>query len=192
MKRKAWQHSQLDGSVIDRFKKVGKLGEYIAEILLKDANFNNVENLNKDRKNTPDFDLYAEKGRFKYAISVKTRNKYENPAHGIKLNSRYKLTDNPKKFEEEAYKRFKAIPSFVAIAMNIDSGNFDAYFGRLQDIKKGNKKGILMSEKNLENYQCLTSNKAITDMGITKEEYVKLKNEYKKRIKKSLQVNDIT
>ena len=181
MKRKAWQHSQLDGSVTERFRKLGKLGEYIAEILLKDANFNNVENLNKERENTPDFDLYAEKGHFKYAISVKTRNKYENSASGIKLNSRYKLTDNPKKFEEEAYKRFKAIPSFIAIAINVDSGTFDAYFGRLQDIR-GNKKGIPMTEKALENYECLTSNKAITDMGITKEEYVKLKNEYKKRM----------
>src|SRR3990172_9439143 len=93
MVKKAWQYSRLDKSVTIRFKKIGNLGEYLAGKLLQESGFKNIKDLNKEESaNTQDFDFIAERNNIKYAISVKTRNKYENSVAGPKLNSRYKLT----------------------------------------------------------------------------------------------------
>jgi len=79
MERKAWQGSVFDKSVTRRFKKLGDFGEYLAESLLEKAGFTQIVNLNKKITNTPFFDLTAKRGGYSYAISVKARNRFENP-----------------------------------------------------------------------------------------------------------------
>lgn len=141
MERKAWQGSVFDKSVTLRFKKLGDLGEYLAESLLAKAGFTQTVNLNKKITNTQYFDLTANCGGYSYAISVKARNRFENSTAGVKLNTRYKLTDDPILFEKEARNLYSSIPAWIAIAIDIDNNFYNAYFGRLQDLS-GNRKGI--------------------------------------------------
>lgn len=176
--RKSWQYSKLDKHVTVRFKKLGDLGEFLAEELLNESGFKNVKNLNKaEFLNNPFFDIYAERDRYKYAISVKTRNKYENSVAGIKLNSRYKLTDDPKKFVEEARSKYNSEAAWVAISADIDKGVFDAYFGTLLSLF-GNRKGINMSRSAVEGYEHLALLRSFEEMGIPKKEYLCLENTY--------------
>lgn len=180
MGKKAWQYSKLDVSVTKRFKKIGNLGEYLAGILLLENGFKNIRNLNKEySSNTADFDFTAERNGVNYAISVKARNKYENSTAGQKLNSRYKLTDDPIKFSEEAKLRYRGVAAWVAISLEIDKGVFSAYFGKLSDLS-GNQKGINMSENAKRNYEQLAFSKKFEEMGLTKKDYSELKNVYKK------------
>lgn len=181
MNRKSWQYSIFDKQVTARFKKLGDIGEHISEILLKEAGFKNIKNLNKiDSSNTPFYDIYAERGRNKYVISVKTRNKYENSIAGKRINSRYKLTDNPKLFSEEARLKYHSEPAWIAIAVETDKGTFDAYFGTLYMLE-GNQKGIGMNEQTTSSYERLAFCRPFEKMGINKKDYVHLKNEYKQR-----------
>ena len=125
MKKKAWQYSKLDKHVSKRFKKLGDLGESLAEQLLKENGFTNVKNLNiEENKNVKTFDIYAERKKQKYVISVKARNKYENSKAGPRLNSRYKLCDDPNEFENEARKKYNSNSAWVTIAVEIDKGIF--------------------------------------------------------------------
>lgn len=136
--------------------------------------------MNKDFLNNRFFDIYAEKEKNKYVVSVKARNKYENSIAGRKLNSRYKLTDEPGEFAKEAQKKYTSEASWVAIAIDIDQGTFDAYFGTLLMLG-GNKKGISMNLHATETYKRLAFRYSLEEIGIRKEEYLYLKNEYRQR-----------
>ena len=141
MNRKAWQYSKLDKKVTDRFKKLGNLGEYVAADLLKQAGFKNVENLNQTASaNVRFFDLRAERDKKKYVISVKARNKYENSAAGRKPNGRYNLFSDPKAASNDARLTYNSDAAWVAVAIDVKKGTFDAYFGTLSMLE-GNKKG---------------------------------------------------
>ena len=180
MEKKAWQYSKLDKHVSQRFKKLGDLGEFLAEQLLKENGFTNVRNLNIEKnKNVKDFDIYAERKKQKYVISVKTRNKYENSKAGPRLNSRYKLCDDPNEFENEARKKYNSNSAWVTISVEIDKGIFEAYFGTL-DMIEGNRKGIVMSDIAKEKYEKLAYLRRFEEYSILKEEYLPLKNVYKK------------
>ena len=180
MDKKAWQYSTLDKSVTKRFKKIGNLGEYLAGRLLLENGFKNIRDLNReDSSNTADFDFTAERKGIKYAISVKARNKYENSAAGPKLNSRYKLTNDPIRFAEDAKRRYQSVASWITISLEIDKGIFSAYFGTLPDLS-GNQKGINMSQEAIRKYEQLALLRKFENMGLSKSDYNGLKNVYKR------------
>ena len=180
MKRKAWQKTVLDKNVTRRFKKLGDLGESLAETLLGEKGFKQIVNLNKEKRNTKFFDLIAKRGNQAFAISVKARNKFENSVAGKKLNSRYKLTSDPKQFEAEAREVYQSLSAWVAISLDFDRGLFDAYFGLLSDLE-GNRKGIVMSPQATERYEILAKLKKFDETDVSAEEMQSLKNRYKRR-----------
>ena len=180
MNKTSWHGSIIDKNVTARFKKLGDLGENIAESLLLRAGFEQIINLNKERQNTKSFDLTAKRGGQSFAISVKARNKFENSVAGVKLNSRYKLTDNPELFESEAQEIYNSIPAWIAIPIDIKAGTFDAYFGELKDLK-GNKKGIIISSQAISHYETLAQREAVESIGIQKEDLVLLQNKYERK-----------
>src|SRR3989339_1479518 len=123
--------------------------------LLQESGFENIKDLNKEESaNTQDFDFIAERNKIKCAISVKTRNKYENSATGPKLNSRYKLTKDPVNFAKDAKNKYNSEAAWIAISLEIDKGVFNAYFGVLSDLN-GNQKGINMSQEATRKYEQL-------------------------------------
>lgn len=180
MNRKAWQGSVFDKDVTIRVKKLGDLGEYLAEILLTKKGFTEIANLNKKKNNTKYFDMTAKRGDQSFAISVKARNRFENSVAGVKLNSRYKLTDDPALFEKEASEKYSSIASWIALSLDIDRGTFDAFFGRLQDLS-GNRKGIIMTPEATAMYESLASQEQLDKMGLSTEELKSLINKYKLR-----------
>ena len=79
----------LDSTTAARSRRIGILGEKLAEAQLCANGFKNVKNLNHTlHVNHPGADLYAERNGVGYWISVKARNKY---TEGKKLNDRYKV-----------------------------------------------------------------------------------------------------
>lgn len=180
MNRRAWYKSFLDKSTVHRFKKIGDLGEYLAGLLLAKAGFEQIVNLNNEKKNTKYFDLIANRDNQSFAISVKARNKFENSVAGEKLNARYKLTDNPKLFEIEARETYDSLPAWLVIPIDVDLGTFDAYFGQLKDLR-GNKKGISLSPDATKRYESLAWQESFDNVGISKEEIQMLKNKYARR-----------
>ena len=81
--------SVLDKGTALRAKELGTLGESIAPLYLERAGFTSIRNLNDIKTNYPYADVVATRNGITYAISIKTRNKYE--ARTGKLNARYKL-----------------------------------------------------------------------------------------------------
>lgn len=153
-----------------RFKKLGDMGEAVAPVLLEEAGFNNIMNLNNQKMNFLFADFYAEKDGDKYLISVKTRNKYENSGN---LNTRYKLGRKlyhniETVLGQDDYK--DCIPAWMAIAM--DDSTFDAYFGTVGDLEGGF--GIPMSKRACEKHLCLARNRIHDfDPGVFKNIYRK-------------------
>ena len=172
--KKAWQHSVLDKSQTARFKKLGDLGEYIAEVQLQQKGFKQVKNLNTLKHNSIFADIYAVRDEIKYIFSVKTRNKFENNGS---LNSRYKLGAKCYEYATLAEKEHDAQAAWIAVAIDTDEGSFDAYWGLLDDLQ-GNT-GILMSLKATKNYNCLTQNSRLNEY--VDFDYKILKNKYKTR-----------
>jgi hypothetical protein len=74
-----------------RKKSLGELGELFAIKALVDNSFERIVNLNDKKINYPFADLYAEKERKKYVISIKARNKYQK---NYKLNAFYNIGTN--------------------------------------------------------------------------------------------------
>ena len=131
-----------------RFKKLGDIGESIADELLLTNGFDNVKNLNDVKVNFPFADFLAEKEGNRYLISVKTRNKYERSG---KLNSRYKLGSKVYEHIQSLLAQNEwenCIPAWIAIA--IGPCHFDGYFGTIAQLSGG--RGINMSNKAVQNY----------------------------------------
>jgi len=124
--------------------------------------------------------LIAERDKQAFAISVKARNKFENSIAGKKLNSRYKLTDDPQRFELEAKQKYRCLASWIAISLDFDAGFFDAYFGVINDLE-GNRKGIVMSPEATEKYKALARFRSLAQMGISVDQMQSLKNVYKRK-----------
>lgn len=172
----AWEYSKLDKKVTSRWKKLGDLGEDLAVILLEKAGFKNIKNLNRERQNRIFADIYAKRDQVSYVISVKARNKYENNGN---LNGRYKLGANCYEKSAEIEKEFKAQAAWVTIAIGIDTGTFDAYFGTLKSLN--DNKGVPMTERATSNYEKLAWKEKFEDYGITKDTYKNLKNTYRSK-----------
>jgi hypothetical protein len=84
--------SVLNKQTALRAKELGALGEALAQRYLERAGFTGLLDLNTLRKNFPFADVVASRGRATYAISVKTRNKYE--ARTDPLTPRLRSTSN--------------------------------------------------------------------------------------------------
>jgi len=164
----------LDKSQTARSKKLGDLGEYIAEVQLQQKGFKQVKNLNTLKHNSIFADIYAVRDEIKYIFSVKTRNKFENNGS---LNSRYKLGARCYEYATLAEKEHDAQAAWIAVAIDADEGSFNAYWGLLDDLQ-GNT-GILMSVKATKNYNCLTQNSRLNEY--VDFDYKILKNKYKTR-----------
>ena len=140
-----------DKEFIIRTKSFGALGELIAMKTLVDNNFERIQNLNDQKKNFPYGDLLAKKGRKRYVISVKSRNKYQRDGT---LNSNYKLGKNCYENAKAAEKQYDAEPYWMAI--QFDGNRYSVYFGSLAQLN--GKKGIPMNVQHLSNYKCLSYN----------------------------------
>ena len=160
------RRSELDASTADRAHRLGEVGESLAEKVLLESGFANVRNLNRDVPNYPYADFYAERGKDRYAISVKMRNKYET---GGRLNSRYKLGSKCYDLAKRAERALNVQAAWLAIAL--ESEVFCAYFGLLSQL--GGSRGIGMAPSVLKNYECLVQNQ---EHGL---EYAALKNVYR-------------
>jgi len=131
-----------------RAKSLGALGELLAIKALVDNGFNKIRNLNDHKKNYPYADLRAERGKEKYVISVKARNRYQNNS---RLNNRYKLGSGYAAKAEKAELQFNAKAAWMAISIFDDV--YSVYFGTLSSLS--GKTGIPMDKSNLEEYECL-------------------------------------
>ncbi len=138
----------LNQATARRAKKLGEIGEALAEQILQNAGFTKIQNLNRIRKNFPFGDLYAERNSQKYVISVKSRNRFE--ARTCKLNSRYKLGKHCYKHAANAQAEFSAVPAFLAIPLF--SKFYSAYFAPLSVLR--GSRGIGMTPKELLRYEC--------------------------------------
>ena len=138
-----------DASTAARSRSNGEIGEKLAEQVLATNGFVNIENLNKTHANHKYADIYAEKDGVRYAISVKTRNKYT--ASG-KLNPAYNLIQGgDAEFAKSAEDAKGAKAAWVAVAL--EDATFDAYFGLLSSLASA--RSIPMTQKATKNYLCL-------------------------------------
>ena len=143
---------QLNHHTALRAKSLGALGELLAIKALVDNGFNNIRNLNDQKKNYPYADLYAERGIDKYVISVKARNRY---ARNGRLNDRYKLGTDCVAKANKAELQFNAKASWMAISIFDDI--YSVYFGALDSLSA--KTGIPMGENHFKRYECLVKEK---------------------------------
>jgi hypothetical protein len=150
-------------------RSLGALGELLAIKTLVDNGFNNIKNLNDQKRNYPYADLYAERGGQKYVISVKTRNRYQNNG---RLNNRYKLGTDCESKAKKAELKFKAMAAWMAIS--IFDTLYSVYFGTLESL--AGKTGIPMDDNDTMKYDCFAKDK---QHGLDFKPY---KNIYEKRV----------
>ena len=132
-----------------RARKLGSFGEALAGRILQNAGFTNIRNLNQIRQNFPFADIYAERGKQKYLISVKIRNRYQ--ARTDKLNPRYNLGKHCYELATRAGAELSATPAFLAISLHSDF--YSAYFAPLTAL--AGSRGIRMTPTSLSRYECL-------------------------------------
>ncbi len=138
-----------DASTAARSRSIGKLGEEIAEVVLKLNGFTNIRNLNATKHNYQYADVYAEKDGKRFVISVKTRNKY---TASEKLNAFYNLVvGGDLAFARFAEKSENAEAAWIAISLEDET--FDAYFGLLSSLH--NVRSIPMRPRDTNEYFCL-------------------------------------
>lgn len=116
-----------------RKKSLGELGELFAIKTLVDCKFDKIRNLNDEHMNEPYADIYCEKRRKKYVISVKTRNKYQQDG---KVNTRYLLGRNAHSKAKAIAKKYNAEPYWMAI--QFDDHDYTVYFGSLKCLNGAN------------------------------------------------------
>jgi hypothetical protein len=116
----------------ERREALGKWGEKKALILLKNARFNGVKDVNAQTHNHPFGDIYAEFASKRFVIGVKTRNMYQKSGP---LNASYNVLK--KGFDVWAVgRRYKADLAWVAIQVIPELQTFNAYFGTIDKIQE--------------------------------------------------------
>jgi hypothetical protein len=183
-KRVTWNRKDrvnLGSATAGRSRRIGILGEKLAEAQLRAHGFTNVKNLNHTlRMHHPGADIYAERGGVGFWISVKARNKY---AEDGKLNPRYKIKPDELLFLSGCRNRQ---PDSVVACITISfvmsdrstfggepSRSYSCYFALL-DMKRN---GILMSPRHLAMYELLALNEMIPPA----EDVSDLENTYERR-----------
>jgi hypothetical protein len=167
-----------------RFKKLGEFGERCAAKLLESKGFQNIKNLNNNRRNHKFSNLLAEKDGRKYYISVKARNKWEkpkSPGSPRRLNVRYKLGRAGNCLEHA--KQIEAEPNATAawLTICVDEKTFSAYFGAVKDLQKPQGKSgrklkgtaVMMTDDYTEKYTCLAKDKCYGPLEL---DYVQIRN----------------
>jgi hypothetical protein len=150
-----------------RCRRLGDIGEELAEHLLVTNGFTNVLNLNKSRMHYAFADFYAERDGRKFVISVKARNKYEFGSG--KLNSRYKLGAKCHEHAKHAERQFdSAVAAWLVISL--EAKTFSAFFGLLECLNGST--GVLMTDNATAKYKCLARDEEHRYI------YNGLKNEY--------------
>ncbi len=122
----------------ERRKALGDWGESKAYELLTRAvsGFSNVRDINAETANHPFGDLYAERGKNRFVIGVKARNRYQ--ASGP-LNATYNV--RKKGFDIDAIgKRYNAILAWIAIQTIPELQTFNAYFGTIEEIQEAKER----------------------------------------------------
>ena len=122
----------------ERTKALGDWGEAKAFELLTRAGseFSNVRDINAETANHPFGDLYAERGKERFVIGVKTRNKYQ--ASGP-LNPTYNV--RKKGYDIDAIgRRYKATLAWIAIQTIPELQTFNAYFGTVDEIQEAKER----------------------------------------------------
>ncbi len=143
---------KLNQHTVLRAKSLEALGELLAIKALVDNGFNNIRNLNDQKRNIPYADLYAEREDEKYVISVKARNRYERNG---RLNSRYNLGSDCEIKAKKAELQFKAKATWMAISIFDDI--YSVYFGTFECLSL--KTGIPLGENHFPRYECLVNEK---------------------------------
>jgi hypothetical protein len=123
---------------------LGELGELFAIKALVDKNFDKIRNLNDNRRNEPFADLYCEKGRKKYIVSVKSRNKYQKDKQ---LNPRYNLGSAVYKKALDAENKYNAKAHWMAI--QFDKHSYTIFFGSIDELNGSKAIPIDKCEKKL-------------------------------------------
>nr|WP_294506431.1 hypothetical protein [uncultured Rhodopila sp.] len=168
----------LDSTTAERARRIGILGEKLAEAQLRVHGFTKVKNLNHTlRINHLGADLYAERNSVGYWISVKARNKY---TEGKKLNDRYKIgpeeLSNLAECESRQFGSRAAciVISFVMSDRSTFGGepprSYSCYF-------MPPRKGILMAPRHLATYELF----ALNEMIPSTEDVSGLENTYERR-----------
>jgi hypothetical protein len=122
-----------------RKKSLGELGELFGIKALVDNSFERVVNLNDRKMNYPFADLYAKKGKKKFIISIKARNKYQK---NHALNARYNLGSNAYAKAKSAELEYGAEACWMAI--QFDAQTYSIYFGLLSELN--HRKAIPVNE----------------------------------------------
>jgi len=172
----------LDSATAGRARRIGILGEKLAEARLLAHGFRNIRNLNHTlRINHPGADLYAEGKGVSHWISVKARNKYTESGT---LNGRYKIDpDELKSLAECERQQPGSRAACVAISFVMSERvafggepprSYSCYFMLLN---LNGRAGVLMRPKRLEEYECLALNELIPHA----EDVSDLENIYERR-----------
>ncbi len=115
----------------ERKIKLGEWGEEAAINALITEGFENVENLNRKKKNSRFADVYAQKDGHPFIFSVKTRNKYRKGTD--KLNEGYNLLYAGKDvIAKEVEQAHKAKAYWIAV--QVDKTTYSVYMGSLDEL----------------------------------------------------------
>jgi hypothetical protein len=115
----------------ERRQALGKWGEKKALVLLENAGFKDVRDVNAETHNHPFGDIYA-KRRSGFVIGVKTRNRFQK--RGV-LNDSFNV--QKKGFDIQSIgKQYDAVLAWVAIQVIPELQSFNAYFGTIKQIQE--------------------------------------------------------
>ena len=137
-----------------RKQLLGRVGEFLAPILLKAAKFSAITNLNNRKPNHEDADFLADR-QLRYFISVKARNKWERPGPPL-LNKRYKLESINRKANDALRTAASYGAEFAWLTIQLDFETYCAYYGTYAQLcsirivgstsgKKLNGSGVMMT-----------------------------------------------
>jgi hypothetical protein len=151
---------------VQRLRALGDWGEQKAVELLERAGFTDIHELNSEFRNHPFGDIRAARGRKRYLIGVKTRNKYQTS--GL-LNPTYNVRKRGNDVEKIA-RLHHADLAWVAISVIPETQKFSAYFGTLSQIQEhGERFSIPMQPVRTTQYERLSRSPEEFDSSIHEE-----------------------
>ena len=138
----------------ERRKALGDWGEQKALELLNrgGSGFSKIRDINAESANHPFGDIYAERGKVRFVIGVKARNRYQ--ASGP-LNPTYNV--RKKGYDIDAIaRRYDAVLAWIAIQTIPELQTFNAYFGTINQIQEAKERfSIPMRPRETSRYERL-------------------------------------